>query len=70
MNLLSAMKLLIKVQNRKQVRIKMKSYHLKCRKDTENISPRVSNSSNGKTIILSKCAIWGSKKSRNKRTIK
>ena len=42
---------------------KMKSYCLKCRKDTENINPRVSNTSNGKTMILSKCAICGSKKS-------
>ena len=42
----------------------MKSYCLKCRKDTENINPRVSNTSNGKTMILSKCAICGSKKSR------
>ena len=43
---------------------KMKSYCLKCRKDTENINPRVSNTSNGKTMILSKCAICGRKKSR------
>ena len=42
----------------------MKSYCLKCRKDTENINPRVSNTSNGKTVILSKYAICGSKKSR------
>ena len=43
---------------------KIKSYCLKCRKDTENINRRVSNTSNGKTMILSKCAICGSKKSR------
>ena len=54
----------------------IKSYCLKCRKDTENINPRVSNTSNGRTTILSKCAICGSKKSRfikesrSKRTIK
>ena len=42
----------------------MKSYCLKCRKDTENINPRVSNTSNGRTMILSKWAICGSKKSR------
>ena len=42
----------------------MKSYCLKCRKDTENINPRVSSTSNGKAMILSKCAICGSKKSR------
>ena len=42
----------------------MKSYCLKCRKDTENINPRVSKTSNGRTMVLSKCAICGSKKSR------
>ena len=42
----------------------MKSYCLKCKKDTENINQRVSNTSNGRTTILSKCAICGSKKSR------
>ena len=42
----------------------MKSYCLRCRKDTENINPRVSNISNGRTMILSKFAICGSKKSR------
>ena len=40
----------------------MKSY-CKCRKDTENINPRVSNTSNGRKTILSKCTICGSKKS-------
>ena len=43
---------------------KIKSYCLKCRKDTENINPSVSSTSNGKAMILSKCAICGSKKSR------
>ena len=42
----------------------MKSYCLRYRKDTENIFPRVSNTSNGRTMILSKCTICGSKKSR------
>ena len=42
----------------------MKSYCLKCRKNTENIIPRVSNTSNGRTMVLSKCAVCGSKKSR------
>ena len=42
----------------------MKSYWLKCRKDTENIIPRVSNTSNDKKTILSKCTTCGSKKSR------
>ena len=35
----------------------MKPYCLKCRKNTENINPRVSNTSNGRTMVLSKCAI-------------
>ena len=43
---------------------KMKSYCLKCGKDTENIHPKVLSSSNGRVMILSKCAICGSKKSR------
>ena len=42
----------------------MKSYCLKCRKDTENINPKVSSTSNGKAMILSKCAICCSKKPR------
>ena len=42
----------------------MKSYFLKCRKDTENINPRVSKISNNRTMVLSKQAICGSKKSR------
>ena len=42
----------------------MKSCCLKCRKDTENINLKVSSTSNGKAMILSKCAICGSKKSQ------
>ena len=42
----------------------MKSYCLKCTKDTENIDPKVSGTSNGKIMILSKCAICDCKKSR------
>ena len=42
----------------------MKSCCLKSRKDTENINPKVSGISNGKAMILSKCAICSSKKSR------
>ena len=39
-------------------------YCLKCKKDTENINPQVSSTSNGKLMILPKCAICNSKKSR------
>ena len=42
----------------------MKSYCLKCKKNTEHIDPEVSSTSNGRVMILSKCAICGSKKSR------
>ena len=42
----------------------MSSYCLKCRKNTESINPRVSKTNNGKTMILSKCAMCGSKNSR------
>ena len=33
-------------------------------KNTESIDPKVSATSNGRTMILSKCAICGSKKSK------
>ena len=43
----------------------MESYCLKCKeKKTENIDPEISSTSNGRAMILSKCAICGSKKSR------
>ena len=42
----------------------MESYCLKCKKNTENINQKVPASSNGRVMILSKCAICGSKKFR------
>ena len=42
----------------------MLSYCLKCKRNTESINPKVLKTTNGKTIILSKCAICGSKKSK------
>ena len=42
----------------------MESYCLKCKKHTQNIDPQISSTSNGKFMILSKCAICGSKKSK------
>ena len=42
----------------------MLSYCLKCKKNIESINPKVSKTRNGKTMILSKCAICGSKKSK------
>ena len=43
---------------------KMESYCLKCKKETENIDLEISSTSNGRAMILSKCTICGSKKSR------
>ena len=42
----------------------MKSYCLKCIKDTENINPSVPSTSNGRTMVLLKCAICDSKKTK------
>ena len=41
-------------------------YCLKLKKNTENINPNISGTSNGKTMILSNCAICSSKKSKFK----
>ena len=35
-----------------------------CKKNTESINPKVLKTTNSKTMILSKCAICGSKKSK------
>ena len=42
----------------------MLSYCVKCKKNTESINPKVTETTNGKTMILSKCAICDSKKSK------
>ena len=42
----------------------MLSYCLKCRKNTKSINPKVLKPTNSKTMILSKCDICGSKKSK------
>ena len=42
----------------------MESHCLKCKKYTKNINPQVSSTSNGKLMILSKCAICDNKKSK------
>ena len=42
----------------------MESHCLKCKEHTKNINPQLSRTSNGKMMILSKCAICGSKKSK------
>ena len=42
----------------------MKSFCLKCKKDTENVNSRVSKTIYNRTMILSKCAKCASKTSR------
>ena len=42
----------------------MLSYCLKCKRNTKNINPKVSKTTNGKAMILSTCAICGSKNSK------
>ena len=50
----------------------MNMYKVKsdCVAKIQKINPRVSNTSNCRTMILSKCVICDSKKLRSKRTIK
>ena len=42
----------------------MLSYCLKCKKNTESINPKFLKTTNGRTMVLSQCAICGSKKSK------
>ena len=42
----------------------MLSYCLKCSKNTESRNPKLVKTKNGRIILLSKCAMWYSKKSR------
>ena len=42
----------------------MLSYCLKCKRNTQSINPKVLKTANGRMMILSRCAICGSKKSK------
>ena len=42
----------------------MKTYCVKCRKDTENIDPKMVRAKNNRLIIQSKCSVCGIKKPR------
>ena len=42
----------------------MKAYCVKCRKDTENINPKMVKTKNNRIIMQSKCTVCGMKKSR------
>ena len=39
-------------------------YCLKCRKKTESKNPKVAKTKNGKIMLLTKCAVYESKKSK------
>ena len=42
----------------------MKTYCVRCRKDTENINPKMVKTKNNRLIMESKCFVCRSKKSR------
>ena len=42
----------------------MKTYCVKCKKDTENINPKMVRTKNNRLIMQSKCAVCRIKKSR------
>ena len=42
----------------------MKSYCVKCRRDTENIDPKMVRTKNNRLVMQSKCSVCGIKKSR------
>ena len=41
----------------------MLPYCFKCRKNTESTKPKVTRTKNGRIMLLSKCAVYDSKKS-------
>ena len=42
----------------------MKTYYVKCKKDTENIHPKMIRTKNNRLVMQSKCSVCGVKKSR------
>ena len=42
----------------------MNTYCVKCRKDTENIDPKIVRTKNNRLVVQSKCSVCGIKKSR------
>ena len=42
----------------------MNTYCIKCRKDTENIDPKIVRTKNNRLLMQSKCSVCGIKKSR------
>ena len=48
----------------------MNTYCVKCRKDTENIDPKIVRTKNNRLVMQSKCSVCGIKKSRFVKTKK
>ena len=42
----------------------MKTYCVKCKKDTQNIDPKIARTKNNRLVMRSKCSVSGIKKSR------
>ena len=42
----------------------MKTYCVKCRRDTKNIDPKIFRTKNNRLVMQSKCPVCGIKKSR------
>ena len=42
----------------------MKTYFVRCRKDSENIDPKIVRTKNNRLVMQSKCSVFGIKKSR------
>ena len=42
----------------------MNTYCLKCKKDTDNIDPKMVRTKNNRLLMQSKCSVCGTKKSR------
>ena len=42
----------------------MKTYCVKCKRDTENVDPKMVRTKNNRLIMQSKCSVYGSKKPR------
>ena len=42
----------------------MKTYCLKCKKNTDNIDPKMFKTKNNRLLMQSKCSVCGTKKSR------
>ena len=42
----------------------MKTYCVKCKKDTENIAPKIVRTKNNRLVMQSKCSVCGIQKSR------